>query len=84
VISLTALSYAVLTVVQAIVGCLKAALKSDKQPSEDQIISKYDKLCVVVDEVIHEVCPLGNCIMPAATLVQHQKKHMFRSHLSSL
>lgn len=45
---------AVLSVLTAIVACLKGALKSDKPPTEAQLLSKYDKLCVAVDEVIHE------------------------------
>lgn len=48
-----------LTVVQTIIGCLKAALKSDRAPSEASIVAKYDKLCVVLDEVIHEVRPVS-------------------------
>lgn len=60
----TGLRRAVLTVVQSIISCLKTALKTDKQPSEAQIVSKYDKLCVVVDEVIHEARCSGTVDRP--------------------
>jgi hypothetical protein len=49
---------AVLSAIQMIVGCLKGALKTDKPPTEVQLLAKYDKLCIVIDEVIHEVCML--------------------------
>jgi hypothetical protein len=35
--------------------CLKAVLKTDKAPTEILLLNKYDKLCVVIDEIIHEV-----------------------------
>lgn len=44
-----------LSVLTALVACLKGALKTDKPPGEAQLLAKYDKLCVAVDEVIHEV-----------------------------
>jgi hypothetical protein len=45
----------VLSAMQAIVVSLKVAFKTEKHLSEAQLLGKYDKLCIVVDEVIHEV-----------------------------
>lgn len=50
---------AVLSALQCIIGCLKGALKTEKAPSEPQFVTKYDKVCLVIDEVIHEVCSRG-------------------------
>jgi hypothetical protein len=47
---------AVLAAIQAVVAALKRTLKTGlKPPSESQLMNKYDKLCITIDEVIHEV-----------------------------
>jgi hypothetical protein len=46
---------AVLSAIQSLLLCLKAVLKTEKAPSEPLMLAKYDKLCLVVDEIIHEV-----------------------------
>lgn len=57
---------AVLAALQCIVGCLKGAIKTDKPPQEAQILAKYDKVCIVIDEVIHEVRPSHRCCITHA------------------
>ena len=44
-----------LSAIHAVIATLKGVFKTDKYLSEQQLMSKYDKLCVIVDEVIHEV-----------------------------
>lgn len=47
---------AVLAGIQAVVAALKRTIKTGaKAPTEAQLMTKYDKLCIAVDEVIHEV-----------------------------
>ena len=46
---------AVLSAIQSLLLCLKAVMKTEKAPSEPLMLVKYDKLCLVVDEIIHEV-----------------------------
>ena len=40
----------------SVVGSLKRTLKcGDRAPTEAQVFRKYEKVCVTVDEIIHEV-----------------------------
>lgn len=44
---------AVLSVMQCLIMTLKNVLKGT--PTEQLVLSKYEKVCLVVDEIIHEV-----------------------------
>ena len=44
-----------LSAIQSLLLCLKAVMKTEKAPTEPLMLAKYDKLCLVVDEIIHEV-----------------------------
>ena len=45
-----------LSTIAAVLLGIRAAVKTDRTLTEQLLLSKYDKVCVVVDEVIHEVC----------------------------
>lgn len=60
-----------LSAIQSLLLCLKAVMKTEKAPTEPLMLAKYDKLCLAVDELIHEVRwhslqALCCCLLPSA------------------